>query len=138
MRDNWRDAHNLVAKAIRKGRLEALIDGKTDCVDCGSVASEYDHRDYLKPLEVDPVCHRCNIRRGPAENHHPTQDRTKAVIQYSLDGEMLRSFKSIRGAERVTGVDNSHIIKCCKGEYRTSGGYVWAYKERKHAAARYK
>jgi hypothetical protein len=36
------------------------------CVDCGAQARDYDHRDYNKPLEVDPVCRRCNLRRGPA------------------------------------------------------------------------
>lgn len=36
------------------------------CVDCGGPAILYDHRDYLKPLEVEPVCDGCNKRRGPA------------------------------------------------------------------------
>jgi hypothetical protein len=36
------------------------------CVDCGAQARDYDHRDYNKPLEVNPVCRRCNLRRGPA------------------------------------------------------------------------
>lgn len=35
------------------------------CVDCGRAATELEHRDYLRPLDVDPVCHRCNCRRGP-------------------------------------------------------------------------
>jgi hypothetical protein len=34
------------------------------CVDCGKRAFCYDHRDYAKPLEVDPVCGRCNVLRG--------------------------------------------------------------------------
>lgn len=35
------------------------------CVDCGRVQAEcYDHRDYNKPLDVDPVCLRCNSSRG--------------------------------------------------------------------------
>jgi hypothetical protein len=36
------------------------------CVDCGSPAFDYDHRDYAHPLRVDPVCRGCNIRRGYA------------------------------------------------------------------------
>lgn len=36
-----------------------------DCQDCGRVKAEcYDHRDYNKPLDVDPVCLRCNSSRG--------------------------------------------------------------------------
>lgn len=54
-----------VAAAIRRGDLPP-IDEQTPCVDCGGRATEYDHRDYSRPLEVEPVCHRCNILRGPA------------------------------------------------------------------------
>lgn len=60
-------AHVAVARAIRHGILRSLKDFQTDCVDCGGIAVAYDHRDYDKPLEVDPVCKRCNILRGPAK-----------------------------------------------------------------------
>lgn len=38
------------------------------CVDCGNRASVWDHRDYLKPLDVQPVCRPCNKSRGPGLN----------------------------------------------------------------------
>jgi len=53
-----------VQKALRSGELLPLR--HQYCVDCGAPATEYDHRDYSKPIEVDPVCHRCNKLRGPA------------------------------------------------------------------------
>jgi hypothetical protein len=34
------------------------------CADCGRPAECYDHRDYNKPLDVDPVCISCNSQRG--------------------------------------------------------------------------
>lgn len=61
------DAHSAVAVAIRSGRL--AHPSNFACEDCGGVASQYDHRDYSKPLEVAPVCAGCNVRRGPAINH---------------------------------------------------------------------
>ena len=57
-------AHLAVAKAIKSGELDKPSDFA--CVDCGSPASQYDHRDYSKPLSVEPVCRRCNRRRGSA------------------------------------------------------------------------
>lgn len=36
------------------------------CMDCGEDAVVYDHRDYLQPLDVQPVCQRCNYLRGVA------------------------------------------------------------------------
>jgi hypothetical protein len=53
-----------VARAIREGFLAHPLGLK--CVDCQKPAIEYDHRDYNKPLKVDPVCRRCNSVRGPA------------------------------------------------------------------------
>lgn len=53
-----------VSKAIRRGELTRAAEHR--CVDCGKQARDWDHRDYNKPLDVEPVCHRCNILRGPA------------------------------------------------------------------------
>lgn len=55
-------ASAIVAKAIRSGDLphpRGLV-----CVDCAGEAVEYDHRDYSLPLVVQPVCRKCNARRG--------------------------------------------------------------------------
>jgi hypothetical protein len=53
-----------VNQAIMKNLLAPATDFK--CVDCGVPATCYDHRDYNKPLEVQPVCSRCNTLRGSA------------------------------------------------------------------------
>jgi hypothetical protein len=59
-----RNAMYQVKKAIKKGILASL---KTlICVDCERPAEVYDHRDYNKPLDVVPVCRKCNHRRGAA------------------------------------------------------------------------
>lgn len=55
-----------VHAAIRAGSI-ARLDGSVPCVDCGAPAAQYEHRDYSKPLAVDPVCRSCNIKRGPVE-----------------------------------------------------------------------
>ena len=61
-----REAHYQVARAIRSGDL--LHPSHFACADCGGPSIHYDHRDYSKPLEVVPVCRRCNYKRGPAAN----------------------------------------------------------------------
>ena len=38
------------------------------CVDCGAPAEMYDHRSLSKPEDVEPVCRRHNILRGPADS----------------------------------------------------------------------
>jgi hypothetical protein len=58
-------AHGMVVCAIRQGLLPKL-DGTIACTDCGAPAKEYDHRDYGRPLDVQPVCRSCNKARGTA------------------------------------------------------------------------
>jgi len=60
----WRDLMaRIVSVAVRLGILQKL-DGSSTCVDCGKQATCYDHRDYSKPIDVEPVCHPCNVKRG--------------------------------------------------------------------------
>lgn len=36
-------------------------------------------------------------------------------------------FESVRGAERATGADHSHISQVCYGKLKTTGGYHWQF-----------
>lgn len=69
-RERWlkllQSAGSAVSAAVGKGFLSPASDHA--CVDCGRPAKEYDHRDYLKPLKVEPVCRTCNKKRGYAIN----------------------------------------------------------------------
>lgn len=60
-------AKSMVYTEVRAGRLPRVSTCR--CVDCGSRAQVYDHRDYFKPLEVQPTCRVCNKRRGPGANN---------------------------------------------------------------------
>lgn len=50
------------------------------------------------------------------------------VYQYDKNGNYLNYYSSIMDAERKTGIYNNNIVKCCKGERKTAGGYIWKYK----------
>lgn len=52
--------------AVKTGRLKRLSTEFVKCSDCNARATMYDHRDYNKPFDVDPVCGKCNRKRGPA------------------------------------------------------------------------
>lgn len=62
-REVKRVAYLQVARAIRRGELRRP--DQFACVDCNKPAQQYDHRDYSRPLDVEPVCRSCNILRGP-------------------------------------------------------------------------
>lgn len=51
-----------LCRAISHGLVPPPEDFK--CADCGRGAQAYDHRDYDRPLDVQPVCYSCNLKRG--------------------------------------------------------------------------
>lgn len=62
---------------------------------------------------------------------------SKAVECYTLDGEYIATYPSLKEAERQTGIDSTLIGRCCKGttnkygkRHLTAGGYKWQYKEK--------
>lgn len=56
-----------------------------------------------------------------------TDLRVKSVNQYSLDQEFIENFKSASEASRLTGISKSCITRCCRGERKNSGGFIWNY-----------
>lgn len=57
-------ARCMVNAAVKRGIIPSLKVGDVACVDCGGVADRYDHRNYARPLDVEPVCAACNQLRG--------------------------------------------------------------------------
>ena len=54
---------------------------------------------------------------------------SKAIIQLSKDGEFIAEYPSTVEAERQTVCYHGNICKCCRGERKSAGGFIWRYKE---------
>ena len=50
-----------------------------------------------------------------------------ALARAVLCVETGRIYPATREASRLTGVENSGIVRCCNGQRRTAGGYHWLY-----------
>lgn len=69
--------------------------------------------------------------------HHSEEYRKKisqsmgvnGILQFSKDGEFIAEYPSIKEAERQTGCYHGNICNCCKGKYKSAGGFIWRYKE---------
>ena len=59
-------ATGIVQNAKYYGYLGVAKDQK--CKDCGKKAQHWEHRNYARPLLVDPVCVKCNHKRGKSSN----------------------------------------------------------------------
>ena len=55
----------------------------------------------------------------------------KPVLQFSKNGVFIKEFISLNQAERETNISSDTISRCCRGKLKTSGGYIWKYKEQK-------
>ena len=96
-----------------------------------------DRIDDMKPYILDNlriVTQKENTLMG-ARSEKAKERMTKAmqkirgihIKQYDKQGNFIREYVSAGEASRLTGVDQSHITKCCKGKLKTSGGYIWEY-----------
>lgn len=76
--------------------------------------------------------HKENCRHGTATQrmrehmkNHPK--KSKAVEQYSKCGVYIKTYQSIREAERQGVALHKDISFCCQGKRTTAGGYKWKY-----------
>lgn len=66
------------------------------------------------------------------------EDQSRSISQFTLDGELVRTYPSIAEAVRQGNFDRTSIIKCCNGgRYNKKGkwiritqhkGYIWKYE----------
>ena len=56
---------------------------------------------------------------------------SEPIIQYNIDGSIVREWLSISDAWRALGIDTSGITKCCMGKKNRNsiGGFIWRYKD---------
>ena len=51
------------------------------------------------------------------------------VVQFSINGSKIKVFDTITQASESTNSNKSSIVSCCRGRYKTAGGYKWMYYE---------
>lgn len=54
-------------------------------------------------------------------------ERKKQVVQFDLDGNYIAHYISVAEASRQTGCNKTSIAKVCRGERKSSSGYLWEY-----------
>jgi hypothetical protein len=63
-------------------------------------------------------------------NREPQKEvLSKPVYQYTKNMTFINEYPCTWEASRQTGVNESSISRCCRGERKSAGGYVWRYKD---------
>lgn len=51
--------------------------------------------------------------------------KVKIIQQFTKDGILINTYPSVVEAGKQTGISQSNIIKCLKGNLKSAGGYIW-------------
>ena len=52
--------------------------------------------------------------------------RSKKVLQFTLNGELIREWSSLHECER-NGFDHGAVGRCCNGKQKSAYGFKWCY-----------
>ncbi len=62
-----------------------------------------------------------------ADENQLKKSKTCKVVQLTLDGKYIAYFETGKDAERATNVVSSNILKTCKNQHKSAGGFNWMY-----------
>jgi len=80
-------------------------------------------KEKYKKMISDRMSGENNPMYGKIYDAHP---RAKKIDQFSLDGSYIRTWNCIIEAKKELNI--FHIDKVCLGKRKSSGGYIWKYK----------
>ena len=127
--------------------LESELMKWYDSVENGYNSSEYGSGHYKRSEELKRKIsesmtgkhfseeHKKKISESKTGKHLSEEHKRKiseskgvnGILQFSKDGELIAEYSSIHEAERNTGCNNCNICKCCRGERKYAGGFIWKY-----------
>lgn len=63
------------------------------------------------------------------DNYHygKPSNKRKKVCQYDLQGNFIKEWESVVEASKKLKLSQGNISSCCRGERKTTGGYMWKY-----------
>ena len=55
--------------------------------------------------------------------------KAKRVIQYDSQGNIIKIWDYIKQASEELNINASSISSCCRGTYKSAGGFIWKYEK---------
>jgi len=89
---------------------------------------QINHKDEHKENNTVENLEWCSVKYN---NNHgkncPTQRISKRIKQITLNGKLIREWRSATEAGEKGGYSRQHISHCCAGKRKTSNGYRWEF-----------
>lgn len=125
-----KNKYNHIQRPIHKLVYETFV---------GPIPKGYDVHHINHNRQDNRLENLCLIEKSKHSKMHLTErnveNKSKPILQYTLDGEFVAEYPSTREAERQTGIKQTNISNCCIGAIRkgykckSAGGFIWKYKE---------
>ena len=53
------------------------------------------------------------------------------ILQFAKDRKFVKEWPSAIEVQRQLGISQSNLCQCCKGKLKSTGGFIWRYKNKK-------
>lgn len=57
------------------------------------------------------------------------KDKMKPILQFNKQNSFIKEWESAKEVERKLLIDHGSLGKCCQGIYKTTGGFIWRFKQ---------
>jgi hypothetical protein len=119
------------------------VDNLRWCTTLENTHNPITYSKYLKAMESQRGKtfsdeHRRKLSEGRKGKHASAETRAlqskiktesaKPILQLSLNGELIKEWKSSLEISKQLGIDRSAIYKCIKGKLHKTGGFKWKFK----------
>jgi hypothetical protein len=115
------NVHSLVAKAFVPLNGKPYVNHK----DGQKENNRADNLEWVTNAEN----HYHAVRLGLNKNYGANSYKARTVIQLDQEGNLIKKWECINDASYNLGIHQSNIVKCCNGERKTTGGFMWKYEE---------
>lgn len=70
-----------------------------------------------------------SLKQKKVASEYCKKNKTKELLQYDLNGNFIREWKSAVEVEETLKINRKNISQCVTGRNQTAGGFIWKYKK---------
>lgn len=92
-------------------------------------------KEFKMPIHSESTKLKMSRSAKRGDEHHmknkigKDNPRSRKVKQKSLSGELIKVWDSLQDIKRGLGFTPSNICRCCRGEVKRIGGFLWEYSD---------